>query len=136
MPEKLEGDKSKGPGISRLKKLQKESADELFEPEMPPICAGHHLIELLWKVGPVISDGMGSGPLTHAEIGWFQHNTGIELSEWEASTIWALSRDFWSESHAATKRDCPAPWQPASHTVNLVAVGRSLEKEMERLIDL
>lgn len=78
---------------------------------MPPLDCGEHVLQYLWTWGPTMSGSMGEGPLTHSEISACQANTGIDLSEWEASTLVRLSREYLSESHRATKRDCKAPWQ-------------------------
>lgn len=55
---------------------------------------------------------MGPTPLTQEELGWWQHNIGIKLTPWECRTIIKLSKEYLSESHKATKRDCPSPWAP------------------------
>lgn len=54
---------------------------------------------------------MGQVALTHDNLVACQENTGIELSEWEATTLVRLSREFLSESHAASKRDRKPPFE-------------------------
>lgn len=84
--------------------------DEHFQPDMPPVDCGEHLVDYLWKWGPTMYSSMGDGPLTHQEIGYCQDNSGIELSEWEACTLVRLSKDYFAESHRATKRDSKPPF--------------------------
>lgn len=103
---------------------------------MPPSQFKSHMLEYFWEIGPTMSGGMGAIPLTHGEIESWQRNIGIKLSAWECRALKWLSLAYLSESHKATKRDCPAPWQPESFESNLAAVAKDLELEMERLIDL
>lgn len=122
MPEKAETDESKGSEKSRLQRLKDEKKDERYAPSMPPLDCGAHVLDYLWDWGPTLIGSMGDGPLTHAEIRACQENTGIELSSWEASTLMRLSKDYFAESHRATKRDCKAPWQDGSEAQTLIAV--------------
>lgn len=85
------------------------------EVEMPPVEWGEHLIEYLFEFGPTVAAGMGSGPVSAGEIESWSRLLGIELSGWEARLLLRLSREYLSESHKATKQDCPAPWQPEDY---------------------
>lgn len=96
---------SKGPEKSRLERLQAERGEQ-YSPTMPPLDYGEHVLDHFWAVGPTLGDL----PLTHGELLAYQQNTGIPLSEWEASTLRTLSIAFLNETHRAKKRDCPAPW--------------------------
>jgi len=85
-----------------------DRADDL---EYPPCDAGY-LITYLFDAGPVESGGMGPAPLSHREIEAWQHNTGIELSPWEAKTLRRLSREYLAMAQDATSPSCPPPWRP------------------------
>ena len=80
---------------------------------MPPISCGHHVLNYLWKWGPVLGGTMGQMALTHDNLAACQSNTGIELSEWEAETLVRLSREYLGESNAASKHDRKPPYQSA-----------------------
>ncbi|MEO8101328.1 MAG: hypothetical protein ABI790_02310 [Betaproteobacteria bacterium] len=80
---------------------------------MPPLQNGDYLVEMLFKAGPMLVDTMGSAPLTHEEIYFWQHNTGARLSAWEAGSLHGLSFAYWLETQAAAKRDAEAPWAAA-----------------------
>lgn len=104
-------------------------------PDMPDRGDAGYVVDLLWEVGPTMSGGMGEGPLTHGELYAYQQNTGIQLSEWEATTLRRLSLEYMNESHRATKRDCPAPWQSEEYEDAMrVAVGNDLESQMLNLM--
>lgn len=135
MPDKREGDKSKLPEKSRLKRLH-DTRGEDYRPEMPPVQCGDHVLDLLWTLGPTLSTTGGEGPLTHSELRHYQDNTGVELTEWEASILIRLSREYLGESHRATKRDCKAPWAcPEQEAAIRVSVGMDMEAEMDSEID-
>jgi hypothetical protein len=107
--EREDGDKSKEPTKSRLQLLRGRFGED-FQPAMPPLDCGEHLVGLLWNWGPTMCTSMGDSPLTHQELSYCQANTGIELSAWEAETLIRLSREYLGESHRATKRDCKPPF--------------------------
>lgn len=134
VPDKPEGDKSKTPELQRREKLRIE--DKIEEPEMPP-CEAQHLIGYLFELGPVMAAGMGSGPLTHAEIDAWQRNTGITLNSWEARVLKTLSVEYLNESSQATAIDHPAPWADAPYaksTPNQIAM--RMKKSMKELVKL
>jgi hypothetical protein len=128
VPEKAESDKSKEPGLSRLQQLRKDRQNEAYEPDMPPVSCGHYLLDHLYGAGPTMSGGMEAAPLTHGELQAYQANTGVALTEWEVTTLRRLSfKTTCSESHKATKRNCPAPWQTEERQiVDRLEVARSL----------
>ena len=84
--------------------------DEQYQPDMPPVDCGEHLVDYLWKWGPTMYSSMGDSPLTHQEISYCQGNSGVELTEWESSTVVRLSKEYFAETHRATKRDCQPPF--------------------------
>lgn len=118
MPEKANnGEASDAPEKSRLERLKDERGEQ-YQPAMPPLEGGEHVLEHFWAVGPTTGDG----PLTHGELRAYQHNTGVELSVWEVVTLRAMSASHLVQARRAVKRDCPAPWQESVDAVNLVAV--------------
>ena len=97
--------------ISRLERLRKSDPD--YDPDMPLLEGAAYLIGYLFEVGPVMSAGMGPGPITHTEILAWSDLTGVELQPWEVRYLRRLSFDYLSMSHVAEKADCPAPWGAA-----------------------
>lgn len=96
--------------MTRIQQLQQEGR----EPDLPPLTDAQHLVAYLMDAGPLAYGGMGPVPLPHTEIQAWQHNTGIELNAWEASTLRALSRDYVAQLQASTAADEPAPYVPMS----------------------
>ncbi|MRV72573.1 hypothetical protein GJ700_12730 [Duganella sp. FT92W] len=88
-----------------MKRLQEERG-QAFLPDMPRIDGLEHVVDHLWQVGPTTGDGA----VTHAELHYYQRNTGVELSEWEANAIRRLSVEYLNESHRATDPRYPSPW--------------------------
>jgi hypothetical protein len=133
VPEKAKNDKSEREEISRLAKLEKDD----IEPEFPPFDGPQHLLNMFWEVGPTMSGSMGSGPLTHGEIESYQRNICIKLSPWICRTFKRLSAEYLNESHKATKRDCPAPWNPVPEfeieSKKRALVAENLRAEMRRM---
>lgn len=80
---------------------------------MPPVECGHHVLGYLWQWGPTLSGSMGQVALSHVDLVACQSNTGIELSEWEATTLVRLSREYLGESSAAAKPDREPPFESA-----------------------
>lgn len=81
---------------------------------MPPLAAGHHLLELLFEIGPTKPAGMGGQVgIDETDLLAWQSNQGIGLTAWECRTIRALSRDYASMLADATDRTCAAPYVPA-----------------------
>ncbi|MEG2030580.1 MAG: hypothetical protein RR376_08035 [Janthinobacterium sp.] len=97
--------------------------------EMPPLEWGDYLIGYLFEFGPTMAAGMGSGPLTGAEILAWQKLLGIEFDPWEARLLRRLSNEYVSESYLATKRDRPAPYgaPPVLKKVAAREVDRNLD---------
>ena len=89
--------------------MRADLGDEFYEPEMPEVVGGDWLIDHLWDAGPVIMNGMGSGPLTHNEILCWQMNTGIRLGAWEARTLRRLSQEYLDQCQESRSPSCPSP---------------------------
>lgn len=84
--------------------------DGIDEPPMPE-CDAYYLAAYLFEIGPTAPAGTGEGAISHVDLAAWMGNTGIGLNAWEARTLRRLSMDYLSESHQATKRGHPAPWQ-------------------------
>lgn len=111
MPDKAEGDKTKEPETSRREAFKNDGLEDL---DMPP-CDAIHIVGYLFETGPTVAAGMGESVLSHSEIRAWQSNTGVNLQAWEARYMRKLSAEYLCESHAAKKRDCPAPWLDAPY---------------------
>ena len=110
MPDAPKGsDKRQPPRREVLTKALKQ--DVLDMPE----CDAAYLIGYLFEIGPTLAGGMGESPLPDTEIEAWQRNTGIELQSWEARAVKRLSREYLSESQAATEPNRPCPWPAAPY---------------------
>lgn len=81
-----------------------------FNPRMPPLTVSDHIVGYLFEIGPIVTTGMGTAPISHQEMQAWQHNVGIALEPWQARLIRQLSHDYIAEMQRAEKPDCPAPW--------------------------
>ena len=77
---------------------------------LPPIEWGQYILGYLFEMGPTMPGAMGAGPLTFSEIEAWQRVVAIDLQPFEAQLIRRLSVEYFGQSHASTKRDCPAPY--------------------------
>lgn len=103
--------KSENSNVESTKTRLEIIEDDGRAPHYPPLECAEHIIDYLFDVGPVMSGGMGSIQLTNTELQHWQQNVGIRLQPWEARFIRNLSRDYLGETHRATEKGCPAPWQ-------------------------
>ena len=92
------------------KAAKREAGEELDMPDVEP--AFLFLLETLMEAGPTSTAGMGPVPLTWADIGAWEHSTGVELQPWESRLVRILSAEYLAQAQASEKFDCPAPWQP------------------------
>lgn len=113
------------PPVSRRDAFKKRGVDI----QMPTIEWGAYILAYLFEVGPTMPSGMGSGPLTFSEIEAWQRTVGIFLLPFEAQLLRRLSVEYFGESHAATKFDCPAPYGVSLQLV------KSTQKEINRKLD-
>jgi hypothetical protein len=111
-PERLEGDKSNTPLLTRRQQLDNDGE----EPELPA-CDAPELVQYLFEAGPVLYSGMGPVPLTYIEIESWQRIAGQRLTPWECSTLRRLSQAFADQTTKAAKRDCPAPYTSGEPTL-------------------
>ena len=125
-------DNSKAEPVSRLKRQQQERGDARWQPPMPPVHAGHHLLGYLWEVGPTMPAGMVQGPVTQQELAAWQVNTGIQLQAWEARALRTLSVAYlgaWSDAQAP---DAPPPWRPEPSAQQLNTVADTLRDRLRK----
>ncbi len=120
---------------SRLEQMRIDKKDSSYQPLMPPVEAGKHIVDFLFEFGPLVRSGDGSGPMTHTEIRNFQENTGVEFDSWGARLLFKLSREYYSESNRAKSVDCPEPWDQEKLLVGGVKkpVMTSLQRHMRML---
>lgn len=106
------------------------------EPDLPPATAPW-VVEKLMEVGPVVSAGMGPGPITWRDIAAWQEVTGFPLDPWEARLLRTLSIDYLTMMNEARKLDCPAPWVPLRQgSVDRDAVERKIRGALQGLAAL
>lgn len=94
---------------TRLQQMRVDMKDEGFEPPMPPIDAGAHVLGYLMEIGPVMP---GPAAISHQELRCWQDNTGVVLEPWQARAIRALSLEYLAEMHRAEAPDATPPWTP------------------------
>ena len=76
---------------------------------MPDVNA-YYLISYLFEIGPIQTTGMGTSPITYAEIQTWMNLVGLDLQPWEIRFLKKLSCDYLNESHMAEKSDRPPAW--------------------------
>lgn len=126
VPEAKEGARADSAELSRRERIERDGG----EIEMPPFDEGEYLIAYLYEMGPTVAAGMGTGPVTFAEMAAWQAARGFELEPWEARLLRRLSVDYVAETHRATKRDSQPPWG------GTVAVRVSQNKAAARALEL
>ena len=88
---------------------KKEEGGEIHMPPLTEEIA--YMVDTLLDAGISTAAGMGSVPLTWADLAAWQQGTGIALAPWEARLIRRMSSEYLAESHRAEKPDCPPPWR-------------------------
>ena len=118
---------------TRGERFEREDADteERYGPrperELPPVDGCEELVAYLFEVGPA----PGGEELTHTELRNWQYNTGIELEEFEVTTLKALSRTYLSMLHEARKPDCP--WPAARELTDEEKIAKSVRMRKNRV---
>lgn len=78
------------------------------EVDLPDACGCEHVITYLFEVGPSVR----GEELTHTDLWHWQENTGAILSEFEATMMVRLSREYLGQYRKAGEKEaCPAPWR-------------------------
>ena len=102
---RAEAEQSKPDQRSRLVRMKAAGERIPMPPNPMP-----HLIARLLEIGLSEPAAMGIGPLSWATIGWWQHNTAVTLSPWEARLMRSLSAAYVTESGVAGCETSPPPW--------------------------
>lgn len=92
--------------MSRMRRLDIE---EILGSIPMPEVDGVHLVEILFKVGPVKAETS----ISEADLEPYERRRGIELAPWQADLLVRMSQAYLSEMHAAQKHDAPPPWPEA-----------------------
>ena len=124
--------------LTRREALRKElKMAETEEFEMPP-CDAPFIVGYLFEIGPTLTTSMGEGPVSHTEIEAFQRNTGIQFDSWTARTVHQLSGIYLTESHKATDRNHPPPWDGADYARRAASIiaGQRMREETRALAKL
>ena len=82
---------------------------------MPDPGDAAYLLQHLWSVGPT----NGDSAIDDGDLRNYQENMGITLNPWECRTLRRLSLDCLSESHKASKPDCPPPFAESTDAARL-----------------
>lgn len=101
--------KGKRADKSRLQ-ARRERGDAIPLPEV----AFTYLTDWLFEIGPVVSGGMGDGPVGYRDIAAWQDITGVIVQPWEARTIRRLSQAYLAGLRKAEAHDCPMPYVGAA----------------------
>lgn len=96
---------------------------------MPPIEAGEHLIDYLFKVGP----SAAGETLTFQELAAWCAMTGHHLTAWEAATLRQLSGAYLGEYEAAANAKRPAPYQTAERVISREEVSNRILAAFKQL---
>lgn len=80
-------------------------------PVMLPEVTLQYLVTWFEDVGPAMSGGMGSAPLSHSEIRAWQDNMGLAITPWEARALRELSRAYVGQAAISDAPECPPPYK-------------------------
>lgn len=80
------------------------------DPDLPETEGFEHLIEYLFRVGPVVQGGFGAVNLSFTEIDAWARRVKIPLTGWESETLHMMSKSYTYQHSISSKRDCPQPW--------------------------
>jgi hypothetical protein len=69
----------------------------------------HYLFDLLLEIGPIVSNDMGSSPLTWQDIQSYQSVIGFDIRPWEAKILRTASIEYLTQMRVAVKANCPPP---------------------------
>lgn len=79
-------------------------------PPLPAIDGYGYLVECLFEVGPVVSNGMGLESVRWQEIAAWAALCQCQLTPWEATTIKSMSAAYAHEAGEANNPAAPPPW--------------------------
>jgi len=64
------------------------------------------------EIGLTESTGMGESPVSWSAIHYWQQNTGVRLSAFEAKLIRELSVAYLAQKNKSDSENSPPPWAP------------------------
>lgn len=131
MPKASEGSK-----VEQKKTRLEIIKDDGRAPHYPPLYCAQYLIDYLFEVGPIISNGMGTTRITNTELAHWQYNVSLKLQPWESRFIVKLSGDYLAESHRADEHGCPAPWQSGIDHVDKAVSVTNMKNSIRALANL
>ena len=79
-------------------------------PPLPEVEACGYLIDYLFEVGPVQSNGMGAMPVSFEELCAWQTLCHHSLDPWEVLTLRSMSAAYAQEAQTADQPNAPPPW--------------------------
>jgi hypothetical protein len=97
---------------------------------MPPLDAGEHLIDYLFRVGPSIAGEV----LTFQEIQAWSEASGVVLDGWEAETLRRMSGAYLAEYQAASDLARPAPYR-ATPTLETGPDRKTVSDKLASILD-
>lgn len=80
------------------------------QPPLPSIGDFGYMVEYLFEVGLVSSNGMGVDALGFPEIAAWVYMCRHTLTPWEVLTLRSMSAAYASESRTANSPAAPPPW--------------------------
>lgn len=95
--------------LNRPSRLDGFKKDKI--PAPLPVNPAPHITGRLIAMGLVQPAGMGTGPLTWAEIAAWQQNMCVRLAPWEAALLRTLSAAYIAEGRRAEAENASPPWQ-------------------------
>lgn len=111
--------------------MRAAAKDEDYDPDMPPVDVGGHLIGYLFEIGPAAPGAAGAVTISHQEIVAWQTLTGVRLQSWEARFIKRLSAEYVTELHKAEKPSRMSPWQSTDSAPSRADVAKALQAAID-----
>jgi hypothetical protein len=71
-------------------------------------------------------------PLTQQELYYYQQNTGVQLDEFEVTTLVSMSRTYLAMLHDARKNDCPWPCKRPLTDAEKIAQSKRMRKRIKK----
>lgn len=134
-PERPKSRNSKQPAPTRIQELLRQHGPE-YEPPMPDLDSGGYLLDYFWEIGPFSPGATYPVPLSHLEIQAWQHNTGIELSAWQARTMRSLSEEYVAQLRLGESSTCLPPWSEGITREQRAAAARSVRAAVRAMAGL
>lgn len=91
---------------TRGEEFKRRFGDDCPELDLPDACGCEHIVTYLFEVGPSVR----GEEITQGDLRDWQENTG-PVSEFEATMLIRLSREYLGQYRKAGEKACPAPWR-------------------------